>query len=66
MPSTNLLKNMSAPSSDYRRITVNPIELAWSSVKNHVKMNNTKYKLSDIKVLSVAPIPMFRYCGCNT
>ncbi|CAI6372173.1 unnamed protein product [Macrosiphum euphorbiae] len=30
---------------------LNPIELAWSSVKNHVKMNNTTYKLSDVKQL---------------
>jgi len=30
---------------------LNPIELAWSSVKNHVKMNNTTYKLSDVKTL---------------
>jgi len=28
-----------------------PIELAWSSVKNHVKMNNTTSKLSDVKQL---------------
>ncbi|CAI6371367.1 unnamed protein product [Macrosiphum euphorbiae] len=30
---------------------LNPIELAWSSVKNHVKMNNTTYKLSNVKQL---------------
>jgi transposase len=30
---------------------LNPIELAWSSVKNYVKMNYTTYKLSDVKVL---------------
>lgn len=30
---------------------LNPIELAWSSVKHHVKMNNTTYKLSDVKKL---------------
>jgi len=29
----------------------NPIELAWSSVKNHVWMNNTTYKLPDVKNL---------------
>lgn len=28
---------------------LNPIELAWSSVKNHVRMNNTTYKLPDVK-----------------
>lgn len=30
---------------------LNPIELAWSSVKNYVKMKNTTYKLADVKVL---------------
>lgn len=30
---------------------LNPIELAWSSVKNHVRMNNTTYKLPDVKNL---------------
>jgi len=30
---------------------LNPIELAWSSVKHHVKINNTSYKLSDVKNL---------------
>lgn len=30
---------------------LNPIELAWASVKNHVKMNNSTYKLSDVKTL---------------
>lgn len=27
---------------------LNPIELAWSSVKNYVRMNNTTYKLQDV------------------
>ncbi|XP_060871313.1 uncharacterized protein LOC132945555 [Metopolophium dirhodum] len=30
---------------------LNPIELAWSSVKNHVRMNNTTYKLPDVNNL---------------
>jgi len=30
---------------------LNPIELAWSSVKHHVKINNTSYKLGDVKNL---------------
>lgn len=30
---------------------LNPIELAWSAVKNHVKMNNTTYKLTDVQKL---------------
>lgn len=29
---------------------LNPIELAWSSIKNHVKMNNTTFKLPDLKI----------------
>ncbi|XP_050440026.1 uncharacterized protein LOC126846047 [Adelges cooleyi] len=32
---------------------LNPIELAWSSVKNHVRMNNSSYKLADVKKLLV-------------
>jgi len=35
---------------------LNPIELAWSSVKNHVRMNNTTYKLPDEKKLLVEGI----------
>jgi len=31
----------------------NPIELAWSSVKNYVKMNNTMFKLSDVHKLLI-------------
>ncbi|KAL4153157.1 hypothetical protein QTP88_000990 [Uroleucon formosanum] len=30
---------------------LNPIELAWSVVKNHVKQNNTTFKLNDVKIL---------------
>ncbi|CAI6371585.1 unnamed protein product [Macrosiphum euphorbiae] len=30
---------------------LNPIELAWASVKGHVKSNNTTYKLCDVKTL---------------
>lgn len=32
---------------------LNPIELAWSSVKNYVRMNNTSYKLEDVKKLLI-------------
>ncbi|XP_022160092.1 uncharacterized protein LOC111026344 [Myzus persicae] len=32
---------------------LNPIELAWSSVKNYVKMNNKTYKLPDVKKLLI-------------
>lgn len=35
---------------------LNPIELAWSSVKNHVKMNNTTFKLPDVKKLLIEGI----------
>lgn len=35
---------------------LNPIELAWSSVKNHMQMNNTTYKLPDVKQLLVESI----------
>lgn len=28
---------------------LNPIELAWSSVKDHMKMYNTTFKLPDVK-----------------
>lgn len=35
---------------------LNPIELAWSSVKNHVKMNNTTFKLPDVKNLLIEGI----------
>lgn len=30
---------------------LNPIELAWANVKDHVKKNNTSYKLNDVKTL---------------
>jgi len=30
---------------------LNPIELAWSSIKNFVKMNNTTFKLPDVQQL---------------
>ena len=30
---------------------LNPIELAWANVKDHIKKNNTSYKLSDVKTL---------------
>lgn len=32
---------------------LNPIEMAWSSIKNYVKMNNTTYKLPDVKKLLI-------------
>ncbi|XP_025207344.1 uncharacterized protein LOC112603129 [Melanaphis sacchari] len=32
---------------------LNPIELAWSSIKQYVKMNNTTFKLQDVKQLLV-------------
>uniref|UniRef100_A0A2S2PF27 Tc1-like transposase DDE domain-containing protein n=1 Tax=Schizaphis graminum TaxID=13262 RepID=A0A2S2PF27_SCHGA len=35
---------------------LNPIELAWSSVKNHVRINNTTYKLPDVKNLLIEGI----------
>ncbi|KAF0722834.1 DDE 3 domain-containing protein [Aphis craccivora] len=35
---------------------LNPIELAWSSVKNHVRMNNTTYKLPAVKNLLIEGI----------
>ncbi|KAE9522285.1 hypothetical protein AGLY_017328 [Aphis glycines] len=35
---------------------LNPIELAWSSIKNHVKMNNTTFKLPDVKKLLIEGI----------
>lgn len=35
---------------------LNPIELAWSLIKSHVQMNNTTYKLPDIKKLLVESI----------
>jgi len=30
---------------------LNPIELAWSSIKNYISINNTTFKLSDVKKL---------------
>lgn len=30
---------------------LNPIELAWSVMKNHVKQNNTSFKLNDVRIL---------------
>jgi len=30
---------------------LNPIELAWSSIKNFVKINNTTFKLTDVQQL---------------
>ncbi|CAI6376625.1 unnamed protein product [Macrosiphum euphorbiae] len=35
---------------------LNPIELAWSSVKHHVRMNNTTFKLPDVKNLLIEGI----------
>lgn len=35
---------------------LNPIELAWSSVQNQVRMNNTTYKLPDVKNLLIEGI----------
>lgn len=35
---------------------LNLIELAWSSAKNHVRMNNTTYKLPDVKKLLIEDI----------
>jgi len=32
---------------------LNPIELAWATVKNHVKYNNTTFKLNDVQKLLV-------------
>lgn len=32
---------------------LNPIELAWSVVKNHVKQNNTSFKLNDVRQLLI-------------
>ncbi|CAI6373996.1 unnamed protein product [Macrosiphum euphorbiae] len=32
---------------------LNPIELAWAAVKNHVKYNNTTFKLNDVQQLLV-------------
>ncbi|XP_026815523.1 uncharacterized protein LOC113555299 [Rhopalosiphum maidis] len=32
---------------------LNPIELAWSVVKNHVRQNNSTYKLSDVRQLLI-------------
>ncbi|CAI6344585.1 unnamed protein product [Macrosiphum euphorbiae] len=32
---------------------LNPIELAWSVVKNHVKQNNTTFKLNDVRQLLI-------------
>lgn len=30
---------------------LNPIELAWSSIKNHMRMNNMTFKLPDVRNL---------------
>ncbi|KAL4085006.1 hypothetical protein QTP88_027855 [Uroleucon formosanum] len=35
---------------------LNPIELAWSSVKNHVRMNNSTFELSDVYRLIIEGI----------
>jgi len=32
---------------------LNPIELAWSVIKNHVKQNNTTFKLNDVRQLLI-------------
>ncbi|XP_022162788.1 uncharacterized protein LOC111028449 [Myzus persicae] len=39
---------------------LNPIELAWSAVKNHVKQNNTTFKLNDVKKLLIEGIQKVR------
>jgi len=33
---------------------LNPIELAWSVVKNNVKQNNTTFKLNDVQTSSTS------------
>lgn len=35
---------------------LNPIELVWSTIKNHVRMNNTTFKLPDVKKLLIKEI----------
>lgn len=35
---------------------LNPIELAWSVAKNHVKLNNKSFKLLDVKNLLIKDV----------
>jgi len=46
-------KNMTVLRTPPYHCEINPIELAWSSVKRYVKTNNTTFKLPDVKKLLI-------------
>ncbi|XP_060855338.1 uncharacterized protein LOC132933017 [Metopolophium dirhodum] len=46
-------KNMTVLRTPPYHCELNPIELAWSSVKRYVKTNNTTFKLPDVKKLLI-------------
>ncbi|CAI6343204.1 unnamed protein product [Macrosiphum euphorbiae] len=49
-------KNMAVLRLPPHHSELNPIELAWSSVKNYIKMNNSTFKLPDVKKLVIEAV----------
>jgi len=49
-------KNMAVLRLPPHHSELNPIELAWSTVKNYIKMNNSTFKLPDVKKLVIEAV----------